>query len=40
LRNLWMYGATDRNQGTNVKLKTEVMGGVGCSGANVAKAVW
>jgi len=25
-----MYGATERNQGTNVKLKTEVMGGVGC----------
>ena len=26
LRNLWMYGATERNQGTKVKLKTVDMG--------------
>jgi len=28
-RNLWMYGATERNQGTKVKLKTVDMGGYG-----------
>jgi hypothetical protein len=28
---LWIYGATDRNQGTKVKLKTEVMGGGGAA---------
>jgi len=26
LRNLWMYGAKERNQGTKVKLKTLDMG--------------
>ncbi|MNV68779.1 hypothetical protein D3C71_1616500 [compost metagenome] len=29
LRNLWIYGATERNQGTKVKLKTVDMGGEG-----------
>ena len=31
-RNLWMYGATDRNQGTKVKLKTVDMQGRAESG--------
>ena len=40
LRNLWMYGATERNQGTKVKLKTADMeeggwdGGGNARGAN------
>jgi hypothetical protein len=35
LRNLWMYGATERNQGTKVKLKTaDMAGGRGVAAQN------